>query len=92
MITLPEEVVMKAMGTGQVQFLRCWTRAQRDDPGIDASKFGLNLEINAAGKVIAARSDTESASFERCLRRVALQLPFPAPGRPAVVNVPLMFR
>jgi hypothetical protein len=92
MITLPEEVVMKVMGTGQVQFLRCWARAQRDDPALEASKVGLHLEINAAGKVIAARSDTESAPFERCLRRVALQLPFPAPGRPAVVNVPLMFR
>jgi hypothetical protein len=90
--TLPEEVVMKAIGVGHAQFLRCWGKAQQDDPGLDASKVILHLEVDAAGKVTAARSDTPSPLFERCLRRVAFQLPFPAPGRPAVVELPLMFR
>jgi hypothetical protein len=92
LITLPEEVVLRAVGAGQPLFLRCWARAQRADPGLDASKLHLHLEIDPAGKVTAVRSDAGSPAFAGCLAAVARQLPFPAPGRPAVVELPLMFR
>lgn len=91
-VTLPEEVVLKTMAAGQPLFLRCWTKAQRVDPGLDASKVRLRLEIDAAGKVTAVQSDTDSPPLARCLAVAARQLAFPAPGRPIVVELPLMFR
>jgi len=91
-ITLPEEVVVKAVGVGQSAFLRCWARAQRMEPGLSSTKVRLHIELDAAGKVIAIASDTDSATLSRCLAVVARQLPFPAPGKPAVVDLPLLFR
>jgi hypothetical protein len=91
-ITLPEEVVVKAMGVGQAAFLRCWARAQRTDPVLISTKVQLHLEIDASGKVTATRSDTESPTLSSCLGAVARQLPFPAPGKPAVVDMPLIFQ
>lgn len=89
--TLPDEVVFAAMNRGQPAFLRCWARAQRIE-GLDATKVRLHLEIDGAGRVTAARSDTGSPTLSRCLIAVARQLPFPAPDQPAVVELPLMFR
>jgi hypothetical protein len=89
---LAEEVVVKAMDAGQPLFLRCWQRAQRKEIGPIGGKVRLQLEIDDQGHVAAARSDTESAVLASCLAVVARQLPFPAPGRPAVVDLPLMFR
>jgi hypothetical protein len=91
-VTLPEEVVVKAMAAGQQTFLRCWARAQRSDPGLFASKVRLHIELDERGKVTSVHSDTESDALARCLAVVARQLPFPAPGQPAVVDLPLMFR
>lgn len=95
-ITLPEEVVVKAMASGQLTFLRCWAKAQRADPALGAApgavKVRLHLEIDERGKVTAVRSDTASEALARCLAVVARTLPFPAPGKPAVVDLPLMFR
>src|SRR6185295_16177779 len=90
-ITLADEVVVRAMSVGQPAFLRCWARAQRIDV-LDAAKVRLHLEIDAAGRVIASHSDSESPTLTSCLAVVARQLPFPPPGVPAVVDVPLMFR
>jgi hypothetical protein len=90
-VTLPEEIVLKAMSVGQTQFIRCWKRAQQADPGLDSAKVRMHLEVDATGKVISVKSDTESAVLARCLASVARQLPFPAPGRLAVVDLPLMF-
>jgi hypothetical protein len=90
-ITLADEVVVRAMSAGQPAFLRCWARAQRID-ALDAAKIRLHLEIDAAGRVTASRSDSESPTLSSCLAVVARQLRFPAPGVPAVVDVPLMFR
>jgi hypothetical protein len=90
-VTLPEEVVLKAMGFGQRQFLRCWARAQNADPGLMSAKVWLHLDIDAAGKVATVKTDTESPVLAGCLAGVARQLPFPAPGQPAVVDLPLMF-
>src|SRR5882672_10925843 len=46
----------------------------------------LHLEIDEQGRVAAATSDSDSPALERCLQVVARRLPFPAPGRPAVVD------
>jgi hypothetical protein len=91
-ITIAEEVVVKVMGTGQPLFLRCWDRALRKATGSIAGKVRLHLDIDEQGRVTAARSDSESAELSRCLVLVARQLSFPAPGQPAVVELPLMFR
>ena len=90
-VTLPDEVVVRAIGVGQQAFLRCWARAQRSDAPPTADKVRLHLEIDELGRVAAATSDTDSPALERCLQVVARRLPFPPPGRPAVVDVPLMF-
>jgi hypothetical protein len=90
-ITLADEVVVKAMSVGQPAFLRCWARAQRID-ALDTAKIRLHLEIDAAGRVTASHSDSDSPTLSSCLAVVARQLPFPAPGLPAMVDVPLMFR
>lgn len=96
MITLPEEVVVKAMAAGQQTFMRCWARAQRADPALGAApgavKIRLHLELDERGKVTAVQSDTDSEALARCLAVVARTLPFPAPGKAAVVDLPLMFR
>lgn len=89
--TLPDEVVVHAMGAGQQAFLHCWTRAQRSDAPPTADKVWLHLEIDEQGRVTTARSDSDSPALERCLQVVARRLPFPPPGRPAVVDLPLMF-
>jgi hypothetical protein len=91
-VTLPDEVVVQAMNAGQQAFLHCWARAQRSDAPPTADKVRLHLEIDEAGRVTAARSDTDSPALDRCLQLIARRLPFPAPGRPAVVELPLMFR
>src|ERR1043166_9329250 len=91
-VVLPEEGVVKAMDAGQPLFLRCWERAQRKEVGPIGSKVRLHLEIDDQGHVLAARSDTESPVLASCLAVVARRLPFPAPGQPAVVDLPLMFR
>jgi hypothetical protein len=91
-IELPDEVVIRALGAGQPAFLRCWARAQRTDPTQSATKVRMRLEVDATGRVTSVESDSESSTLSRCLAVVARQLPFPAPGRPAVVDVPLIFQ
>jgi hypothetical protein len=91
-VTLPDEVVVQAIGAGQQAFLRCWARAQRSDTPPTADKVRLHLQIDEQGRVAAASSDSDSPALERCLQVVARRLPFPPPGHPAVVDVPLMFR
>lgn len=92
MTTFPEEVVVKAIGVGQPAFLSCWARAQRTDPVLISTKVHLHLEIDASGRVASVRSDSDSPKLASCLAVVARQLPFPAPGTPAVVDMPLIFR
>jgi hypothetical protein len=95
-IELPDEVVIRALGAGQPAFLRCWARAQRMDPTQFptqlAAKVRMRLEVDATGRVTSVESDSDSPALSRCLAVVARQLPFPAPGRPAMVDVPLIFR
>ena len=89
-VTLPDQVIVKAMAVGQAAFLRCWARAQRID-GLSATKVHLHIELDASGKVTATQSDSDSPVLASCLALVARRLPFPAPGRAAVVDLPLMF-
>jgi len=91
-VTLADEVVVKAISLGQPAFLRCWARAQRVDGIAGATKVKLHVELDARGTVVAAQCDSESPVLTSCLALVAHRLPFPAPGKPAVVDVPLMFR
>jgi hypothetical protein len=91
-VTLPDEVIVKAIDGGHPAFLACWARAQRSDAPPSASKVRLHLEIDEHGRVDAATSDSDSPALQRCLAVVARRLSFPAPGRPAVVDLPLMFR
>ena len=89
-VTLPDQVIVKAMGVGQPAFLRCWARAQRID-GLSATKVHLHIELDASGKVTASESDSDSPVLSSCLALVARRLPFPAPGRAVSVDLPLMF-
>jgi hypothetical protein len=91
-ITLADEVVVKIIGLGQPAFLRCWARAQRIDGAGGSTKVRLHVELDAEGGVTAARCDSDSPILTSCLTLVARRLPFPAPGQPAIVDVPLMFR
>jgi len=90
-VTLPDAVVVQAIGAGQQAFLRCWARAQRSDAPPTADKVRLHLQIDEQGRVAAVSSDTDSPALERCLQVVARRLPFPPPGRPAIVDAPLIF-
>jgi hypothetical protein len=92
MITLPEEVVIKAMGIGHEAFLYCWNRSLQFDPPPSSTKVRLRLELDGAGKITKIAPDTDSPRLASCLTSVARNLPFPAPGQPAVVDLPLMFR
>jgi len=91
-VTLPDAVVVQAIGAGQQAFLHCWARAQRSDTPPTADKVRLHLEIDDQGRVTAVTSDSDSPALARCLQLVARRLPFPPAGRPAAVDVPLMFR
>jgi hypothetical protein len=90
-VTLPDAVVIKAIGAGQQAFLRCWARALESELPPATGKVHLHLEIDEQGHVMAATSDAESPAFSRCLAAVARRLPFPVVGQPSVVEVPLMF-
>jgi hypothetical protein len=92
MIMLPEEVVIKAMGIGHEAFLHCWRKAMQFDPPPSSAKVQLRLELDAAGKVTKIEPGTDSRPLASCLTSVARNLPFPAPGQPAIVDLPLMFR
>ncbi|HEU4733193.1 MAG TPA: hypothetical protein VFT22_35115 [Kofleriaceae bacterium] len=91
-VRLADEVVVKAMSAGQPLFLLCFARAMRVDPTLDASKVHLHIELDEAGKITRVQSDTDAPAFASCLSAVARGLRFPAPGKPAIVDLPLMFR
>lgn len=90
-ITLPDQVVVRALDAGHQAFLTCWSRAQRSDAPPGANKVRLHLEVDEAGRVVVASSDSDSPALSRCLAIVARRLPFPAPGQQAVIDLPVMF-
>lgn len=90
-IRLPDEVVTRALDTGRPAFLRCFARAQREDPTLTSVKVVLHIEIDPKGTITAVRTDAPAAKFGSCLGAVARGLRFAAPGRDAVVEAPLLF-
>jgi len=91
-IRLPEEVVLRLLDTGQPAFLRCWARAQREDPSLLTAKITVHLELDANGAVQRITTDAAVGTFGNCISAVSSHLPFPAPGRAAIVEFPLLFR
>jgi hypothetical protein len=91
-VTLPDEVIVKALDAGQALFMRCFKKANTNDPTLTSAKVRLHIELDALGTVVAASSDAEDPDFAKCLERVAHMLPFPAPKKPAIVDLPLFFR
>jgi hypothetical protein len=90
-IVIAEEIAMTAVRALQPTFLACWKRAQRSEPSLVSARIRLSLEIDAAGAVTSSRTDAENEQLARCLANVARKLTFPAPGRPAALDVPLFF-
>lgn len=82
---------MTAVRALQPTFLACWKRAQRSDPMLTSARIRLSIELDAAGAVTSSRADAEDEKLARCLANVARKLSFPAPGRPAALDVPLYF-
>ncbi len=91
-IRLPEEVVLRLLDSGQPAFLRCWARAQREDPSLSTTKIAVRLELDASGKVVHVSTDATIVTLGNCVAAIAAHLPFPAPGQAAIVEFPLLFR
>ena len=89
--TFPDHVVVHAMSVGEQAFLRCFHRAQRVDPLLTSAKVQLHLELDASGAIVNAHTSA-SGALSNCLVAVARHLPWPAPGKQAVVDAPLYFR
>jgi len=89
--TFPDHVVVHAMSVGEHAFLHCFKRAQRVDPLLTAAKVQLHLELDASGVIVNAQTSA-SGALSNCLVAVARHLPWPAPGKRAVVDAPLYFR
>ena len=91
-VTLPDEVIVRVMDLGRVAIVRCFKKASFNDPTVFSYKVRLHVELDRSGMVMAATSDADDAALAACLIRVGFQLPFPPPGEPAVVDVPLFYR
>jgi len=91
-VTLPDEVIVRVMDLGRVAIVRCFKKASFNDPTVFSYKVRLHFELDRSGMITAATSDAEDAALAACLIRVGFQLPFPAPGQPAVVDVPVFYR
>jgi hypothetical protein len=91
-IRLPEEAVVRALDAGQPLFVRCFRKAHDADPTWASIKVKVHLEIDANGLVASVRSDAADPALAACLARIARNLPFPAPGKAATVELPLFFR
>jgi hypothetical protein len=90
-VQLSDEVVLRALDERQAAFMRCFERAQRLD-GQGSVEVKLHLEIDALGVVRAASNDAINDRLRTCVTAVALHLVFSEPGRPVVLDIPLMFR
>ncbi|MBX3157805.1 MAG: hypothetical protein KF773_17685 [Deltaproteobacteria bacterium] len=83
---------MRALDLGQPMFVRCFKKAHDADPTWASMKVKVSLEIDANGVVASVRSDAPDPALAACLARIARNLAFPAPGKAAVVELPLFFR
>jgi hypothetical protein len=91
-ITLPDEVVVRAMEPMRPLFVRCFKRAIDADPTTVSFKVRLRLEVDATGMVEGASSDASDPGLATCLIRIGRAVRFPAPNRRAVVELPLIYR
>lgn len=91
-LTLPDEVVVHVMDAGRVAFVRCFKKAYDVDPSTTSYKVRLHVELDAGGTVTGASTDAEAPALSECLARIARVLPYPAPGKAAVVDLPLFWR
>jgi len=89
--TFPDHIVVHAMSVGEQAFLHCFHRAQRVDPLLTAAKVQLHLELDASGAIVNAQTSA-SGALSNCIVAVARHLPWPVPGKRAVVDAPLYFR
>jgi hypothetical protein len=88
---MSDEVVLRALDERQASFMRCFERAQRMD-GIGRVDVKLHLEVDALGVVRKATNDAINDRLRTCVSAVAMHLVFSEPGRPVVLDVPLLFR
>jgi hypothetical protein len=88
---VPDEVVMSAIRALQPTFVACWRRAQRNDPSLVSARIRLSLEVDASGTVTSSRTDAEDGKLSACIANVARKLTFPALGRAAAFDIPLLF-
>jgi hypothetical protein len=88
---LADEVVLRALDERQPSFMRCFERAQRMD-GVGRVDVKLHLEVDELGIVSKATNDAINDRLRVCVSAVAMHLKFSEPGRPVVLDVPLMFR
>ena len=91
LVTLPEEVVLRALDLGRPAFVHCFKRAIQVGTAI-AFKIRVRIEFNATGKITSGTTDAETPALGNCLLRVAYGLPFGSPTRPAVAEFPLFYR
>lgn len=88
---MSDEAVLRALDERQASFMRCFERAQRMD-GVGRTDVKLHLEVDALGVVRKATNDAINDRLRTCVSAVAMHLVFSEPGRPVVLDVPLMFR
>jgi hypothetical protein len=90
-VLLAEEVILRALDVGRPGFVRCFKRATDDDPLLTSFKVKIRLELDDTGRVTSGTTDA-TTTLGNCLLRVAFTLPYPAPGKPAFVELPLFYR
>jgi hypothetical protein len=89
---LGEELTLRVADLGRASFVRCFKKAIDADPTVTDFKVKLHVELDVVGNVTAASADSKVQALDNCLVRAAYGLPFPAPGKPAVVDLPLFYR
>ena len=89
---LGEELTVRVMDLGRSSFVRCFKRAIDNDPTVMDFKVRLRVELDVVGNVTTANTDATVMTLNNCLVRTAYGLPFPAPGKPAVAEMPLFYR
>lgn len=91
-ITLPDEVVVRAVQAAQPAFARCFKRAMDTDAYDAPFKVTLHLEVDATGKITGGSTNASTDKLGNCLLRVGYGLELGEPGTAAVVDVPLFYR
>jgi hypothetical protein len=92
LVTIADEVVVRALDPGRAAFLGCWARARKAEPLFDPVKIKLHVEIDETGRVVSVTHDAALPKLGACLVFVAKSLVFAPPGQPAAADIPLFFR